>query len=727
MTLRLIIVCLSWLITSGCKEPIVNNQLKNSYVAELEASNHHYNNDRIALLYKDKVLSEPLSKHDHQLSSAIEQLKGGKTVAAISELEKLMEIAEGTETLLSSRDRLTFHNNILQYLGLAYLRLGEQQNCIINHHHSSCIIPLTPGAFHQLDQGSTQAIIYFQRLLDNQPNDFETRYLLNLAYMTLGRYPQEVPAPYLIKSELLQTGSARVVKNIAMHNNLAINNLAGGVIADDFNNDGRLDLVVSSWDITSNIQLFVNENYGWLEETETTGLQNIPGGLNLLQTDYNNDGWLDILVLRGGWLGLYGHLPNTLLKNEGFNDRGQLQFTDVTIQAGLQSELPTQTATWADFNNDGWLDLYIGNESAVTGYFNPSELYLNNQNGTFSEQAKAAGVELVNAENNTQLIVKGVIAGDTDNDGWMDLFISTRDGRNFLFKNDGLDQFIPHFTDVTENSGLDMFAKTFSCWFWDYDNDGFEDLLVSGFHTNGIYEKKSITADFALELVNQPHLATTGFLYRNNGDATFTDVSEKVGLNKILYMMGGNFGDFNNDGWLDFYAGTGDPDLRSVIPNRMFAFNREKFEEITHLGFGNIQKGHGAAFADFDQDGDQDIYMVMGGFYQGDIYPNIMLENQTYPGNHYLKLKLIGTVSNHAAIGARIKVSFWAKEGIREVFRTVNSGGSFGASSLTQHIGVGRATLIDTVEITWPGNGKIQVMTDLEVDQTYTIREMAGP
>ena len=722
--LGLLIITFTYILACHDKQE-TNNDLYN-YAENLSEELHTYNNEKQAALYLQKSKSDPYNKHEHLLRYALELLRSGESEKAIENLKNLQNYATSDSTIYSSSDKNNFVKSIQKYLAIAYLRLGEQQNCIINHHHSSCILPINEKAIHQLTQGSAKAIDYFEDLLAEDSTDFESRYLLNLAHNTLGRYANDLPEHLCINSPLLSQPGARMVQDIAMHHGLATTGLAGGVIADDFNHDGRIDLCISSWDMQTSLQLFLNLESGWQEITLPAGLQEIPGGLNLIQTDYNNDGRLDIYVMRGGWLGLHGNLPNTLLQNNGLDKNGIPQFIDVTKQAGIWQTRPNQTSTWADFNNDGWLDLFVGNESAVTGFLNPCEFYLNQQDGTFKELASESGLTIIDSTTMRQLIIKGVTSTDYNNDGWQDIFVSTRDSRNFLMKNTGLKNGIPAFEDVTETSGLDMYAKTFTCWFFDYNNDGFQDLFVSGFHSENFYQGQSISHDFGLELLGMPHEATTGLIYQNNGNGTFSDVSEQEQANKILYTMGGNFGDIDNDGWLDFYCGNGDPDLRSVIPNRMFRFDGKVFQEITESGFGHIQKGHGAAFADFDQDGKQDIYMVVGGFYSGDVYQNVLLHNRVDNENNFVTIRLKGRKSNRFGVGSKLKLCLTENGSSREIRRVVSSGGSFGASSLTQHIGVGKSEKVKTLTIQWAGSGTIQQLSNLEVNQHYVLDEIDG-
>ena len=179
---------------------------------------------------------------------------------------------------------------------------------------------------------------------------------------------------------------------------------------------------------------------------------------------------------------------------------------------------------------------------------------------------------------------------------------------------------------------------------WDFDQDGWLDLFVSGW--------RAAAGDIAAEFLGIPGNDEKPRLYRNLQDGTFEDVTEQTGLNKVMYTMGSNYGDLDGDGWLDFYVGTGDPNLRALMPNRMFRnVNGVRFEEVTtHGGFGHLQKGHGVAFGDIDHDGDQDVYQVMGGAFEGDLARNTLFENPGH-GNEWVILSLEGKTSNHSGMG----------------------------------------------------------------------------
>jgi len=242
---------------------------------------------------------------------------------------------------------------------------------------------------------------------------------------------------------------------------------------------------------------------------------------------------------------------------------------------------------------------------------------------------------------------------------------------------------------------------------------------VSGYSTNDVGE---VAADY----LGRPVAAEKARLYRNNGDGTFTDVSKECGVNKVLLTMGCNFGDLDNDGWLDFYVGTGAPSLATLVPNRMFRNDGGKrFQDVTTAGgFGQLQKGHGVAFGDINNDGTQDIYSVVGGAVEGDTFHHQLFANPGH-GNNWLKLRLEGTRTNRAAIGARIKVVVDTGEGLRSIHRTVGTGASFGASPLRQEIGLGAAQKVVRVEIFWPVTGATQTVQYLEVNRFYHVKEGA--
>jgi FG-GAP-like repeat/ASPIC and UnbV len=641
---------------------------------------------------------------------AMALLKMGQEAQAVDILEILVKVTganPGDKFALACK----------KSLALAYLRLGERNNCIAGHMTGSCIFPIQGSGLYNDLKASQQAISVFQEILQKDTGDLESRWLLNLAYMTIGQYPDKVPGPMLIPGLNTDTSAEKINAFVDMAGDLKLNsnkNMAGGIIVDDFDNDGNLDIVTSEWGLQDSMHFYRNNGDGTFSDLSVrSGLSQIKGGLNIIQADYNNDGYTDILVLRGAWLGEFGMQPKTLLRNNGDGT-----FTDVTVESGIMSFAPSQTAVWADFNNDGWVDLFIGNESTgdTSKSRHPSELYINNHDGTFTSVAAQAGCEMT-------AFIKGVTVADYNNDGWPDIFVSDFNGHRRLFKNKGVQSKIPQFADATHEAGLDRdTAKTFPTWFWDYNNDGWPDIFICGYQ---FFESQATAV--AAEALHRPPPpdASTMYLYRNNHDGTFTDVSKGMGLDKPVFAMGANFGDIDNDGWPDMYLGTGNPLFTSLVPNKLFKnIGGKRFDDVTNSArVGNLQKGHGIAFADIDNDGDQDIFLVAGGAYPGDGYYNSLYINPGQNNNAWIGLQLEGTKSNRSAIGARIAVSFKEDSNTRTVYTDVNSGGSFGSSPLRKEIGIGKARIIDEIKITWPGSGTVQVFKNIAPRQFLKIKE----
>jgi len=686
-------------------------------VAERDPTRNIYlNGDRAALYGRqlNLLLARPDTPDkgaqvlDLASKYATELLLAGRSWEAIEEFTRLEAFTRNSGVTFGDQT----HSSLRHFLAIAHLRLGEQENCLTNHTIDSCLMPIRGQGIHRIPRGSRKALEYLTEQLKESPDDLRARWLLNLAYMTLGEYPDQVPVPWLIPPRVFES-DFQIPRFLDVAGGLGLDpdSLSGGVIAEDFDGDHNLDILISSLGLQDPLRFFHNNGDGtFSERTKAAGLTGETGGLNILQTDYDNDGWPDVLVLRGAWFGVEGRYPLSLLRNNGNGT-----FDDVTEEAGLLRFHPTQAATWFDYNRDGWLDLFVGNET-TPGDTNRCELFRNNGNGTFTECAREVGLDAV-------AFVKAVGSGDYDNDGWPDLYLSSRGEAKMLFRNEG-----PQgsdrssggpwkFTDVAARAGVSEPRHSFPTWFFDYDNDGWLDIYVGG------YKIKDV-GDVASDYLGLTSNAEKSRLYHNNRDGTFTDTTIAARLDKVLLGMAGNFGDLDNDGYLDFYLGTGDPNLGTLIPNRMFRNAEGRyFQDVTTVGgFGHVQKGHGIAFADVDNDGDQDVFANMGGAYSGDTYRKVLFEN---PGssNQWLKLKLVGTKSNRAAIGARIKVTVKSGKATRDIFKTVNSGGSFGANPLRQEIGLGQIDIIPRLEIVWPASGTTQIFTNILPNRCYQITE----
>lgn len=600
-------------------------------------------------------------------------------------------------------------------LGVAYLRLAETQNCCQKNTPDSCIMPIQGGGIHSNEEGSRRAIECFQSVWKNSDENtvmwLRARWLMNIAHMTLGEYPDRVPKEYLIPpSQFLAGEDFTKFTNVAAEKGVATFSLSGGAIADDFDNDGFIDLVVSDYAPDAQLKFFHNDGDGsFTDRTEEAGLKGITGGLNLVQADYNNDGSLDILVLRGAWLGRQGNHPNSLLRNDGVPSAAH--FTDVTFTSGLgTNSFPTQTAAWADFDNDGDLDLYIGNEadrfdSEATAA--PCQLFRNDGNESFVDIAPSAGVT-------NDRFAKAVVWGDYNGDRLPDIYVSNFLDKNRLYHNNGDGT----FRDVAEELEVTGPHASFPAWFWDFDNDGNLDIYASSWAGDIV----SLAAE-ALQLRHDSEVAA---LYKGNGGGRFVDVAAQVGLTRPTGPMGSNFGDLNGDGFSDFYLGTGEPELMNLMPNVMY-LNRQgkRFSDVTMAGgFGHLQKGHAVTFADFDNDGDLDVFEQMGGAYPGDKSYDSLYENPGFD-NRWVSLRLQGQTSNRSAIGARIclDVEDAVSGDSRTIYRWVNSGGSFGANPLRQNIGLGKTEDIQRLEVYWPTTGQTQSWSDVPLDAAFEIVE----
>ena len=645
---------------------------------------------------------DPMERYGLRLRLAAQLLQAGASKEALQELESLQQaIADMPPTLASTEQKAQEATRLQGAIGLAALRLGEQENCLLNHGATSCLFPIERSGVHQLPTGARRAIEAFTKRLTAEPRHLGARWLLNIAYMAVGEYPENIPRPWLIAPDVFASDyDIKRFTDVAMKAGVDTVGLAGGSIMEDFDGDGFQDLMASSWGLRDQLRFFRSNGKGAFEDrTEEAGLLGQVGGINLAHADYNNDGFPDVLVIRGGWLREAGLHPESLLRNNGDGT-----FEDVTEAAGLLSFHPTHTAAWGDFNNDGFLDLFVGNEDWGTGT-HPVQLYQNNRDGTFTDRARALGFGVLG-------VVKGVAWGDYNNDGRLDLYLSRFGQTNLLFRNDG-----KGFTDVTAQAGVGEPVKSFPTWFFDYDNDGWLDLFVGGF------DEASVDAVAVLYLGTRRPEGTPR-LYRNNGNGTFRDVTIETKLDRVLLAMGANFGDLDNDGFLDVYVGTGAPDLNTLVPNRMFRnANGQYFQDVTTSGgFGHLQKGHGISWGDLDNDGDQDVFEVMGGWFSGDTYQNVLYENPGH-GNHWIAISLEGRRSNRMGVGARLKVRVVTPRGPRHIFATVSSGGSYGSSTLQQEIGLGDARSIESIEVTWPASGTTQVFKGVAMDQFVRIRE----
>jgi len=640
---------------------------------------------------ESRTENKPEPKDMIHLHQALAQLHAftGDLEASIKEWTKAYEIAQS--------DLPTAAPFLEEALGASYLHLAGMENGAYRDSGDIDIFPPTDKSKpYQKQENSRMAIKYFQDSLDHHPDDLQVRWLLNMAYVTVGEYPAGVPAKFLMPPSLFASKEdiGRFI-DVAPAAGLNVFGDAGGVLVDDFENNGLLDVITSSEAICDPLHYFHNNGDGtFTDRTREAGLSDQLGGLNMIEGDYNNDGCMDFLVLRGGWE--FG-MRMSLMRN---NCDGT--FTDVTHASGLDKTVfPTQTAVFADIDNDGLLDLFVGAEKA------PSHLFHNKGDGTFEDISHAAGVDRA-------AFTKGVAAADFDNDGYVDFYVSNFGGGNFLYHNN-------HnmtFTDVAKQAGVQAPYSSFATWFFDYDNDGWPDIFVASY--------ANYTVDQVMRsYLRLPTQADTLKLYRNLHNGTFQDVTEQVGLSKEYMPMGAGFGDVDNDGYLDIYLGMGNPSFASLMPHVLLRNNAGKeFVDITaSSGTGELHKGHGISFADLERSGHEDIVAEIGGAVPSDKHAMRVFRN---PGNDnaWINVRLIGVKSNREAAGAEIKITVENDGGSpRSIYRRVGETSSFGANPLEQHIGLGHGARILSIEVFWPATNSRQQFTSVAKNEFISVKE----
>ena len=592
-------------------------------------------------------------------------------------------------------------------LGLAEFRLGEAdkaaerfENIIQNYRrHSGAYYYL--GVYHLRHGNPEKAVANFKESLRLKPSDPETLWNLWTTYSQLGGYPEDLPEEFKIvggnsDSRLLtdsgQPTAERQFTDIAP--DLKMDKVDGGRGSawGDYDNDGDLDIVAVG--TYQPHVLYRNNGDGtFTNVAEQAGVADPRGGWGSLFADYNNDSYPDLYITRGGWSGA---AENTLYRNNGDST-----FTDVTHTAGVADPQSSFCAAWADYDNDGYIDLYIAN--GVIGDGAANVLYRNNGDGTFTNTAETAGV--ANTGNSL-----GTAWGDYDKDGYIDLHVINYGQSNVLYRNNGDGT----FTDVTATTGMNLsVTDAFVTFFLDVDNDADLDLFISNSGAFQAFIAGQITG-------SATHDSDRQVLYRNNGDGTFTDVTKESGLYHAYGAMGANFGDINSDGYVDIYLATGAPQMGRLERDALFQNNGDGTftDATTALGLGNIGKGHGVTFGDADADGDVDIYVPVGGAFIGDQWHNLFYQN-TGTGNNYLTLKLVGVQSNRDGIGAKVTLNV----GDSTIYREVSGGCGFGSTnSLPLEIGLGKHTKVDTLEIIWP-SGQVDTHRNLSVNQELLVTE----
>jgi len=492
--------------------------------------------------------------------------------------------------------------------------------------------------------------------------------------------------------------------------------------------------------------------------------------------DYDNDGWLDLLVLNG--TRLEGAPPGT--SNRLYKNNRDGTFTDVTEKAGLTRNGWASAITVGDYDNDGYDDIFVT-------YYGQNVLYRNNGNGTFTDVTAKAGLL-----ESTVRYASGCTWVDYDRDGRLDLFVAyyldttleklPKPGENAdcrwkgvpvncgprglptgfvrLYRNNGDGT----FSDVSERSGVAKAAGAYpmTAVAADYDNDGWPDIYVACDSTpswlfrnqqDGTFRQEGLERgvalsedgmeqagmgiavgdydlDGSLDILKTHFSDDTNVLYRNDGKGYFEDVTIRSGLGVETRYVGWGAGivDLDNDGHPDLFLVTGSvyPEVEKQLPAYPFRTPRlvfrnlgnGRFEELIEEAGSGVAAAHpsrGCAFGDFDNDGDVDVLVMNMN------EPPSLLRNDVSGGGHWLKVRLVGVKSNRSAIGARVTARYAGRSQAQEVQAQSSF---YSTNDRRLHFGLGAATVAE-LTIRWPSGGS-ETIPNVEADQLVVVREGAG-
>ena len=527
--------------------------------------------------------------------------------------------------------------------------------------------------------------------LELDPDDDRARYWLWLATRPGGGYPDSVAPALRMEARDGHHPSPVELEEVAARIGLDKTSGGRGTAVFDLDGNGWLDVVVAG--AHAGVSLYRNNGDGTFTDISAgSGLDACVYGFGVAAADYDNNGLPDLFVTS---MGFYNG-ESALYRNNGDGT-----FTDVTREAGVECWGPAFTASWVDYDGDGLLDLFVANN--LGGLFDrktPNRLFRNNGDGTFTDVTRKAGLD-------TRWATIGAAWGDFRNNGLPDLFLSGL-GRAQLFENQGDGT----FRDVSGRAGVDRAAIGSVATVCDIDDDGWLDIVQCTY-------SRPMDAIHTLRNGRGPDDGEPLRVFRNNRDGTFTEIAARVGITGCWGTMTANLGDFDNDGHLDLFLGNGDPSMdRCEAPVLLANDGAGIFRNVSFAaGLPFTGKGHGANLADLMGDGRLHLLMANGGLYPGDLLTTTVHRPKALPGR-YLNVRLVGTVGNRDAIGARLALT----AGGRTQHRLVSGGSGFGCLPLEQHFGLGELRAVDSLEIRWPG-GAVERREGLPLDTTIRVVE----
>jgi enediyne biosynthesis protein E4 len=438
---------------------------------------------------------------------------------------------------------------------------------------------------------------------------------------------------------------------------------AQGCVFLDVNNDGWLDIFLINNNTIN--KLWINSGGTAFTDAAAVWGVSIPSpGRGVSAGDFDNDGNIDMMV--GNF-----NANLVLYKNTGSS------FINYTSAAGINFPCWGGSINWLDYNNDGKLDAILGNDGVPYHY---NYLFRNDNLLSFTNVAYTAGI----VDSTSTLTIT---SADYDNDGDLDIFCGTQTGygphTSFLYKNNGNGT----FTDVTQSSGITVMSYSWSADWGDFDNDGDMDLYAG--NSNG-----------------------PNNLYVNNGNGTFTEAAATYGVADPFSSFSCGWADFDNDGDLDLYVANGQPNADKLYRNDGSTFT----DVAAAVGTNDTRHSSCISWGDFDNNGFMDVYLNNNGT------ENRLYKNNAGNSNKWVILKLQGTTSNRSAIGARVKVKAGSLNMIREV--SGGSGGK-GQNSLPVEFGLGSASTIDSIIVRWP-SGLVQGFANVTPNVIFSLTEGQG-
>ncbi|MGJ8743216.1 FG-GAP-like repeat-containing protein [Polaribacter sp.] len=445
----------------------------------------------------------------------------------------------------------------------------------------------------------------------------------------------------------------------------------GGVSFADYNNDGWDDLSIAT-ESGKAVRFFKNNAGTFVEDSSFIVNTGNVETKQIIWVDFDNDGDKDLfLTSREGIIKL-------------FRNNGNLSFQDISVQAGLTSfASATWGASFGDFNNDGFLDIFLA--FLKTGDTQPNALLKNNGNGTFTNVSASAGINQINDPTFCSAFF------DYNNDGWQDIFVTNHKyDQSYLYKNNGDET----FTDVSIPTGANISADGMSSTIGDYNNDGWFDIYVTNSPIGNVHLK-------------------------NNGNDTFSRVEDQMNTKFSNVSWGAVFLDADNDSFLDLYVSGQEDGTDNKLPSAFYKNNNnQNFSIPANIGFENDKRrSFSNAIGDVNNDGFPEIFVV------NELHSNFLWKNETINTNNWLKVKLVGVASNKDGIGNRIEVFANGKSQFRY---TLCGEGYLGQNSSYEFFGLANAASIDYIKVTWNTTGIVETINNVGINNAITIEEGNG-